>query len=165
VFVIGTSLVVHPFAALPGYTLPSKPRILLNNDPVDDFNRPNDAWIAGDCDESVWKLCRKLGWHKDLRKLHKKIGGISKDWDPEIADSEDSTEETEETVTEDTVAQLTKELERDLKLDKEEDVNLRKAEEIVDKGDDTVLKSETRDDQHVVIETKDGDTKPATELS
>jgi hypothetical protein len=110
---------------------------------VDEFTRPNDAWIPGDCDESVWKLCRKLGWHEDLRKLHKKIGGISKDWDPEIAGSEDSSEGTEETVTEDTVAQLAKELEQDLKLDKEEDIKLRNAEEIVDKADDTVLKSDT----------------------
>ena len=143
VFVIGTSLVVHPFASLPGYTLPSKPRILLNNDRVEDFDRPNDAYISGDCDESVWKLCRKLGWHEDLRKLHKKIGGINREWDTDFQ------EPGEKTVVEDTVAQLTKDLERELKLDKAEDAELQKVEDKVDKRN---LESNTQPDQKDAID-------------
>jgi thiamine pyrophosphate-dependent acetolactate synthase large subunit-like protein len=129
VFVIGTSLIVQPFSLLPGYTYPKVPRILLNNDPVETFDRPNDVFVQGDCDESIWKLCVKLGWQDDLRELHKKIDGVSREWDLEFRKkSDESTDNTERTVVEDTVAQLTKELEEELKLDKEEDVEVAKVE-------------------------------------
>jgi NAD-dependent histone deacetylase SIR2 len=147
VFVIGTSLVVHPFASLPGFTLPSKPRILLNNDLVDDFDRPNDAYIPGDCDESIWKLCRKLGWHEDLRQLHKKINGISREWDIGFTEPESANEESTETAVEDTVEQLAKELNEELRFDEEEDAELRNVENVVDKADDTVVNDGSLDEQ------------------
>jgi thiamine pyrophosphate-dependent acetolactate synthase large subunit-like protein len=143
VFVIGTSLIVQPFSLLPGYTYPKVPRILLNNDPVETFDRPNDAFIQGDCDESIWKLCLKLGWQDELRELHKKIDGVSREWDMEFRKkSDESTDNSDKTVVEDTVAQLTKELEEELKLDKEEDVEVGKVE---DKAEEPVEDSKDSD--------------------
>jgi hypothetical protein len=144
VFVIGTSLVVYPFAQLPEYVPPSIPRALFNNDAVENFNRPNDVCVLGDCDESVWSLCQKLGWHTELWTLHNKIGGVGGDW--ELTDGEAK----EENKSEDTVEQLTKELAEELKLDKEEDVELKKEEE---RGstDDKLAKSDTWNDDAVVV--------------
>ena len=82
VFVIGTSLQVNPFATLPRFAIPSVPRVLLNKDPVDLFDRMNDISLIGDCDDSILELCRKLGWDEDLQKLHTEIGGIVKKENP-----------------------------------------------------------------------------------
>jgi hypothetical protein len=173
VFVIGTSLIVQPFSLLPGYTSPKVPRILLNNDPVEDFTRPNDVFIQGDCDESVWKLCVKLGWHDQLRELHKKIGGVPREWDTSFNDleqqgNEEETEGSKGTAVEDTVAQLTKELEEELRLDKEEDIEVLKVEENAETAkkddendDEKVLKSDTWDDNTVIVEKKDTATAAA----
>jgi hypothetical protein len=158
-------LIVQPFSLLPGYTSPKVPRILLNNDPVEDFTRPNDVFIQGDCDESVWKLCVKLGWHDQLRELHKKIGGVPREWDTSFNDvkqqgKEEETEGAKGTAAEDTVAQLTKELEEELRLDKEEDIEVHKVEEDAETAkkdghdDDKVLKSDTWDDNTVIVEKK-----------
>jgi len=144
VFVIGTSLVVYPFAHLPEYALPSVPRVLFNKDPVDIFERPNDVCVLGDCDESVWSLCEKLDWHAELAKLHDEIGGVGRDWNVKES-KEKGTKEAE-----DTVEQLTKQLAEELKLDKEEDVELRREEELRDTND-KVAESDTWDDDAVVL--------------
>jgi NAD+-dependent protein deacetylase SIR2 len=151
VFVIGTSLIVQPFALLPGYALPKAPRILLNNDPVETFDRPNDAFIQGDCDESIWKLCQKLGWDDELRELHKKIDGVSREWDMGFRkESDESKEESDKTVVEDAVAKLTKELEEELKLDKEEDAEVQKVGEQADKSE----KSDKSDEEEHKSDTE-----------
>jgi hypothetical protein len=159
VFVIGTSLVVYPFAQLPEYIPPSVPRVLFNNDTVENFDRPNDVCVLGDCDESVWSLCQKLGWHTELWKLHNEIGGVGGDW--ELRDGK----EKGENKTEDTVEQLAKQLAEELKLDKEEDVELKEEEE---RGatDDKVAKSDTWDDDAVVVK-KDiqAESEPTIESS
>lgn len=160
-FVIGTSLVVYPFAGLPEYTHPKIPRVVLNKDVVENFERPNDIYIPGDCDESVWSLCQKLGWEKDLLELHNEIGGVVGDWMHKEG-VENSPAGTESTRVEDSVEQLRRELEQELKLDKEEDIELRKAEDIVDKSDDAGLKSDTWDDDSVVVTKKDSETKEET---
>ena len=147
---------------MPGYTLPSIPRVLLNKDPVENFERPNDVYIPGDCDESVWSLCQKLGWDKELRELHKTIDGFE-------ADKERYPTERAETSTkpaaEDAVEQLAKELAEELRLDKEEDIEIRRLESQNDK-DDAILKSDTEDDTAVVVDKKeDKDKDPTTEDS
>lgn len=144
VFVIGTSLVVYPFAQLPEFVPPSVPRVLFNNDAVEDFERPNDVCVLGDCDESVLSLCQKLGWHTELAKLHEKIGGVKRDWDVREGAERGGKE------AEGTVEKLTKELAEDLKLDKEEDVELRKEDERGDTNE-KVAKSDTWDDDTVVL--------------
>lgn len=121
-FVIGTSLQVHPFASLPGYTLPSVPRVLFNYDEVEGFGRMNDASVLGDCDESVWTLCQKIGWHEELKNLHEEIGGVERKWDTKFTMQDTEAEGT--SPAEETVEQLTKQLAEELRLDKEEDVEV-----------------------------------------
>mmetsp|Transcript_29076 Transcript_29076/g.64217 ORF Transcript_29076/g.64217 Transcript_29076/m.64217 type:complete len:389 (-) Transcript_29076:773-1939(-) len=87
--VMGTSLVVHPFAGLIYQVGPDVPRLLINREEVGlksgldrsrlrarsggfDFDpRTNyrDAKHLGDCDDGVWELCRLLGWEADLKAL------------------------------------------------------------------------------------------------
>ena len=157
---IGTSLIVQPFSLLPTYTSNGVPRVLLNNEPVDNFERPNDVFIQGDCDESVWKLCVRLGWHDELRELHKKIGGVPREWDTSFSTQKEGDETEgrgEETAVEDTIAQLTKELKEELRLDKEEDVEVRKVESEENNKDenDKDLRSDTWNDNTVVVEKND----------
>ena len=65
---------------------------------------------------------------------------------------------------EDTIAQLTKELKEELRLDKEEDVEVRKVESEENNKDekDKDLRSDTWDDNTVVVEkdTADGGESP-----
>ena len=130
VFVIGTSLVVHPFAALPSYVPPSIPRVLLNKEVVDEFDGPNDAFVKGDCDESILELCRKLGWDEELWKLHKDIGGVETPLEKKTL--VDAASRDEIPSAEDTVTELAKELERDLKLSDTEAAKLKKVENDAD---------------------------------
>lgn len=177
VFVIGTSLIVQPFALLPGYVSPGVPRILLNNDPVADFDRPNDVFIQGDCDESIWKLCVKLGWDGELRELHGGIGGVERGWDTSFTSA--AGEKTEDAgkeggkdggneggkEVEDMVEELTRELEEELRLDKEEDTEIGRVEDsegTTKGGDEKVLKSDTWDENTVVVEKKDTQDEEST---
>jgi NAD+-dependent protein deacetylase SIR2 len=165
VFVIGTSLVVYPFAALPDYTRPSVPRVVLNIDAVENFERPNDVYVAGDCDESIWSLCQKLGWEKDLWKLHNEIGGVEGDWELRASGKKSPAESEETTVEEprvdDAVAQLTRELEQGLRLDKEEDAEVKKIEK-GDKPDESVLRPQTSDDDAVVVSKEEAQSSETT---
>ncbi|CAF1024886.1 unnamed protein product [Brachionus calyciflorus] len=88
--IMGTSLVVQPFAGLAGQVDADCPRVLINRDPVGDSgmfgslitnvfnlnpdfgsksNSNRDVFLQGDCDEMCWKLAEKLGWKEDLEKL------------------------------------------------------------------------------------------------
>lgn len=127
---------------------------------MENFERPNDIYVPGDCDESIWSLCQKLGWEKELWKLHNEIGGVGGDWMLKEG-AENSPAETEETTVEDTVEQLTRELEQELKLDKEEDIEIRKLEGETSTSDYAVLKSNTWDDEAVVVSKKDAPVKEA----
>ena len=65
--VMGTSLAVHPFAALVGEVRHSVPRLLINREKVGqqlglDFEGGTDGFEGGDCDEAVRKLCSLLDW-------------------------------------------------------------------------------------------------------
>jgi hypothetical protein len=94
-----------------------------------------------------------------LWKLHNEIGGVARDW--EVGDGK----EKGENKAEDTVEQLAKQLDEELKFDKEEDVELKKEEE---RGatDDKVAKSDTWDDDAVVLK-KDiqAESEPTIESS
>ncbi|KAL1846740.1 Sir2 histone deacetylase Hst2 [Paecilomyces lecythidis] len=70
VFVMGTSLKVHPFANLPSLACAGVPRVLINREKVGDLgNRKEDLCLLGNCDEEVRKLADALGWKKELEKL------------------------------------------------------------------------------------------------
>lgn len=69
--IMGTSLTVHPFAALADLASRDKcPRVLINLDQVGDLgHRPDDVLLLGKCDQMVWDLCKELGWEDRLREL------------------------------------------------------------------------------------------------
>lgn len=88
--IMGTSLVVQPFAGLANKVDTKTPRLLINRDPVGDPNmfgsfltsvlglNPNfgtrsnskrDVFLQSDCDEGCMQLARLLGWEDELRAL------------------------------------------------------------------------------------------------
>ena len=68
-FVIGTSLKVHPFAALTGLVPASCPRVLINLEPAGDVgSRADDVVLLGRCDELVRELAAELGWAEKLQR-------------------------------------------------------------------------------------------------
>eukprot|EP00747_Dinoflagellata_sp_TGD_P112643 gnl/TRDRNA2_/TRDRNA2_171527_c0_seq1.p1 gnl/TRDRNA2_/TRDRNA2_171527_c0~~gnl/TRDRNA2_/TRDRNA2_171527_c0_seq1.p1 ORF type:complete len:379 (-),score=79.30 gnl/TRDRNA2_/TRDRNA2_171527_c0_seq1:95-1231(-) len=84
--VLGTSLVVHPFASLVTMASKTAPRLLINRDAVARFDEEHfrngfrfhktepgqnwrDVWEAGDCDSGCRKLTAALGWEADLDAL------------------------------------------------------------------------------------------------
>ncbi|KAI1309681.1 DHS-like NAD/FAD-binding domain-containing protein [Xylaria venustula] len=70
VIVVGTSLMVHPFAGLPRLAGASVPRLLLNMELVGDFGtRADDVLCLGPCDDGIRKLADELGWRDELEKL------------------------------------------------------------------------------------------------
>ncbi len=72
-FVIGTSLKVHPFASLTDLVPESCPRVLINMEPAGNIgSRPDDVVLLGRCDEVVRKLARELGWENELDREWRK---------------------------------------------------------------------------------------------
>jgi NAD+-dependent protein deacetylase sirtuin 2 len=91
--IMGTSLIVHPFASLVNMVPPSCPRVLLNREAVGEIPEPMHAlgyraglWFGecnvrdvkclGECDDLVHEFANCLGWSEDLQKLisqHKKL--------------------------------------------------------------------------------------------
>mmetsp|Transcript_25338 Transcript_25338/g.58886 ORF Transcript_25338/g.58886 Transcript_25338/m.58886 type:complete len:415 (+) Transcript_25338:51-1295(+) len=83
--VLGTSLLVMPFAGLVGMASQSAPRLLINRDPVGTFDRlqggfryhlpaeqnGRDVWYKGTCDGGSQELAEALGWGEDLIELEK----------------------------------------------------------------------------------------------
>lgn len=74
--VMGTSLVVYPFAGLCDLVDDRTPRLLINRELVGDFedtipdpDNERDAAYLGDCDAGVTELAQLLGWQDDLIKL------------------------------------------------------------------------------------------------
>ena len=88
--VMGTSLLVNPFAAIPVWVGRDVPRLLLNRELVGDFAREEmmdrrwgdeeeykssgtggkDVFLEGDCDQGVEVICKLVGgdWLEDLSK-------------------------------------------------------------------------------------------------
>jgi NAD-dependent histone deacetylase SIR2 len=70
VIVLGTSLMVHPFAGLPRLAREGVPRVLFNMERVGDFGtRADDVLCLGECDTGIRKLADKLGWRDELEKM------------------------------------------------------------------------------------------------
>lgn len=81
--VMGTSLVVHPFAGLVGYATRTAPRMLINRDRagtcdslkfgfrfhLEGEDNWRDVFHEGDCDAGCTALAELLGWDKDLQAL------------------------------------------------------------------------------------------------
>jgi len=73
--VLGTSLVVHPFAGLVDLPSSGTPRLLINRERVGgrsfDYESPAtaDSLYLGDCDAGVTALARGAGWETELNAL------------------------------------------------------------------------------------------------
>jgi NAD-dependent deacetylase sirtuin 2 len=79
--VIGTSLVVYPFAGLVNEVKPIVPRVLINKESVGAFRRVTgeeapsmlgnyrDVAYIGSCDEGVSELAELLGWKDELENM------------------------------------------------------------------------------------------------
>ncbi|XEU95097.1 hypothetical protein FSHL1_000381 [Fusarium sambucinum] len=76
VLVVGTSLSVYPFAALPGLAQEGKPRVLFNMEQVGQLgSRSDDVMELGDCDSGIRKFADELGWRDELEALWREIVG------------------------------------------------------------------------------------------
>ncbi|KAI8632735.1 DHS-like NAD/FAD-binding domain-containing protein [Xylariaceae sp. FL1651] len=70
VIVVGTSLMVHPFAGLPRLARGGVPRLLFNMDIVGDLGtRADDVLCLGECDAGIRRLADELGWRDELESL------------------------------------------------------------------------------------------------
>jgi len=79
--IMGTSLVVQPFAHLVERVPDDCPRLLINREIVGTAphmfargmnfksERNRDIAVLGDCDDGVKKLVKALGWEDDFNKL------------------------------------------------------------------------------------------------
>ncbi|KAF4446127.1 NAD-dependent histone deacetylase SIR2 [Fusarium austroafricanum] len=76
VLIVGTSLSVYPFAALPGMAQEGKPRVLFNMEQVGQLgSRSDDVIELGDCDAGIRKFADALGWRDELEKLWRQAVG------------------------------------------------------------------------------------------
>lgn len=74
--IMGTSLTVYPFAALPSLIPEGIPRVLINKEEAGSIgSRLDDVLLLGDCDEQVRKLAEACGWTTELDTLWKSVGG------------------------------------------------------------------------------------------
>lgn len=110
--IMGTSLSVFPFAALPQFCTESTPRVLINQEQVGSIgSRTDDVCILGDCDSGVRKLAEACGWLEELEKLWAKT---SPDQKP-LTEKQKAKKSRDEKL-QDEVEQLTREVEESLKL-------------------------------------------------
>ena len=79
--VMGTSLLVQPFASLIGRVKNEVPRLLINRMKVGTNccqrgfrfeKKVQDVFFKGDCDEGVERLAGLMGWTEDLKSLRER---------------------------------------------------------------------------------------------
>lgn len=110
--VMGTSLSVHPFAALPQFCSEGTPRVLINQEQVGGMgSRPDDVLILGDCDTGVRKLAEACGWLDELEQMWAKTAPEKQ---PKT-EKEKAKKSRDEQLREE-IEQLTKDVEESLKL-------------------------------------------------
>ena len=121
--VMGTSLTVFPFAALPEIISLGTPRVLINMERVGDFgSHPDDIMLLGDIEAGVIKLAEAIGWRSELETLWKEMNP-GKTLSKTLSEKEEEEEE-EEVVVErsrdeafqDDLEKLTKDVEESLAI-------------------------------------------------
>jgi NAD-dependent histone deacetylase SIR2 len=74
--IMGTSLMVHPFAGLPETVREDVPRVLFNLERVGGIgSRADDVVELGDCDSGIRKLADALGWKDELEREWRRLVG------------------------------------------------------------------------------------------
>jgi NAD-dependent histone deacetylase SIR2 len=110
--VMGTSLSVHPFAALPSMCEETTPRVLINKEQVGGIGaRPDDVLLLGDCDSGVRKLAEACGWLEELEKLWAETAPKDQ---PKV--DEHKPQKTRDEQLQDEIDLITKEVDESLKL-------------------------------------------------
>ncbi|CUS12184.1 unnamed protein product [Tuber aestivum] len=111
VVVMGSSLSVYPFAALPVRAREGAVRLLINNERAGEIGgRADDVIFLGGCDEGVRKLAKELGWAEELEEVWGSVGGGT-DKDAEAEGDAEPVESIDAKV-----GRLTEEVERDLSI-------------------------------------------------
>ncbi|PWW75103.1 DHS-like NAD/FAD-binding domain-containing protein [Tuber magnatum] len=115
VIIIGSSLSVYPFAALPGRAREGAVRVLISDERAGGIGgRADDVLLLGECDRGVRRLAEELGWTEELEEVWRSVGsGSDKKAEAEAESSEDA--EPVESV-DATVGRLTGEVERSLSV-------------------------------------------------
>jgi NAD-dependent histone deacetylase SIR2 len=118
VIVLGTSLTVYPFAALPGLVGREVPRVLINRDVVGNLGTGrDDVLVLGECDEGVRRLCEAVGWEGELEALWKGTEGMGSAGKEDIGEL--GREVSADERLEEEVRLLTREVDRTLGLSRE----------------------------------------------
>ena len=133
--IMGTSLSVMPFAALPQFVPEGVPRVLINLEQAGDLgSRPDDVLLLGDCDDGVRRLAGKLGWGEELEAEWAKSAPTERVERPMGGGEEEREEKTRDEVLEEEVEALTKGVEETLKLNEEHVANLTQYEDVPGNG-------------------------------
>jgi NAD-dependent histone deacetylase SIR2 len=108
--VMGSSLSVYPFAALPQRIEDNVPRVLLNMEKVGEIgSRREDVVWLGECDDGVRELAEELGWWEEMEEIWRGLRGDVDLVEPVLS----------EVTLEDEVNKLTGDVERSLKVAEE----------------------------------------------
>ncbi|KAJ5102806.1 hypothetical protein N7532_003335 [Penicillium argentinense] len=142
--VMGTSLMVQPFASLPQHVGRRVPRVLINMQKVGGFgSRADDVMLLGECDAGVRKFAKAMGWGDELEALWEATNpepttraeeNAPQDWDDRLRDEVD---------------RLTQEVDRSLHLTDAYQQRVR--ERLGEPSSDNKDKPETSDEQDSVV--------------
>jgi NAD-dependent histone deacetylase SIR2 len=130
--IMGTSLMVQPFASLPSYCQEGVPRVLINLEQAGSMgSRADDVLLLGDCDEQVRKLAEACGWLEELEEMWRKTSPkAAAQWMLANGEREEGAEKKEKTADEaleEEVLKLTKEVEKTLKLTESHEQRVRES--------------------------------------
>ncbi|PWW78707.1 DHS-like NAD/FAD-binding domain-containing protein, partial [Tuber magnatum] len=115
VIIMGSSLSVYPFAALPGRAREGAVRVLMNNERAGGIGgRADDVLLLGGCDRGVGRLAEELGWTEELEEVWRSVGGGTDKEAEAEAESSESAEPVESM--NEKVGRLTEEVERSLSV-------------------------------------------------
>ena len=111
--IMGTSLLVQPFASLPGFCSEGVPRVLINLERVGGLgSRPEDVLLLGDCDAGVRRLATALGWEKDLETLWEDTNQEK----PTLDEDHKLAQRDRDELLDDQITNLTREVDQSLKV-------------------------------------------------
>lgn len=120
--VMGTSLTVFPFAALPEVISLGTPRVLINMERVGDLgSHPADIMLLGDIEDGVLKVAEALGWKKELEVLWKEMNPGKT-----LSEEQDEVKKSRDEVFQDELERLTKDVEASLVLSTSHTEDVRK---------------------------------------
>ena len=153
VLVVGTSLSVYPFAALPEQSQQGRPRVLFNLERVGNMgSRADDVLQLGDCDAGIRKLADALGWRQELEKFWEGVVGEAE------ANKQRASRQKHDEEVEDEVDKLTKEVDSALNFEEaaEAKVETEDSPKLVKKESRGDLKAAAQEDGRPKTETSTG---------